>query len=147
MSRTGIAGTLKMKRKELGLSIDTVCKQLEKYDISLSKNSMYNYESGYRQPDADTLMALCEIYNIEDILATFGYKKFHGTTESISEKKTINQGRLSPTLLEQDEQQLINDYRSLNSQGQSLVRQNMELIVLSDKYKKYYDLPDMEKEA
>lgn len=61
MSRTGIAGTLKMKRKELGLSIDTVCKQLEKYDISLSKNSMYNYESGYRQPDADTLIFLLAV--------------------------------------------------------------------------------------
>lgn len=58
MSRSGIAETLKSKRKDAGLTVDAVCKRLEEYNIQLSKNTMYNYESGYRQPDADTLMAL-----------------------------------------------------------------------------------------
>lgn len=75
MSRTSIANTLKSERKKAGLSIETVCRQLNSYGIDLSKNSLYNYESGYRQPDADTLMALCEIYNIDDILYAFGYKR------------------------------------------------------------------------
>ncbi len=64
------------------MSVDEVCKQLEEYDINLSKNTMYNYETGYRQPDADTLMALCEIYGIANVLETFGYKKNPATTEA-----------------------------------------------------------------
>lgn len=74
MSRSSIATTLKAKRKEANLSIEEVCCQLKRYEIELSKNSLYNYESGYRQPDADTLMALCEIYRIDDILYAFGYR-------------------------------------------------------------------------
>lgn len=51
----------------------------------LSPKTLYSYESGHRQPDADTLMALCEIYGIVDILATFGYKKEEPADVSVDE--------------------------------------------------------------
>ncbi len=133
MSRSSIAETLKSKRKDAGLTVDAVCKRLEEYDIRLSKNSMYNYESGYRQPDADTLMALCEIYEIVDILDTFGYK-----SKDLSDLSCI----LAP-----DEQQLVENYRSLNRQGQEATRQHMELLVESKRYKKSCDIPNLAKEA
>lgn len=47
----------------------------------------------------------------------------------------------SPQSLSADEQQLVENYRALNEQGQELVRQQMELIVLSDKYKNTFTLP------
>lgn len=75
MSRENIAEALKDKRKSLGLSVDTVSVELQKYGIDVSPKSLYSYESGHRQPDADTLMALCEIYKIDDIMKTFGYTK------------------------------------------------------------------------
>lgn len=133
MSRLGIAETLKSKRKDAGLTVDAVCKRLEEYDIRLSKNTMYNYESGYRQPDADTLMALCEIYEIADILDTFGYK-----SKDLSDLSCM----LAP-----DEQRLIESYRSLNKQGQEAAQQHMELLVESSRYKKSCNVPYLEKEA
>ena len=133
MSRSGIAETLKSKRKDAGLTVDAVCKRLEEYNIQLSKNTMYNYESGYRQPDADTLMALCEIYEIADILDTFGYKSKDSLALS--------------SILTPDEQQIVDDYRSLNKQGQEAARQHMELLVESRRYKKSCDISNLAKEA
>ena len=43
-----------------------------------------------------------------------------------------------------DEKQLLDNYRSLNELGQELVRQ---LIVISDKYKKYAHIPNVEEQA
>ena len=77
MSRFSIANILKSKRKDAGLSVEAVRDKLNAYGIELSNNSLYNYESGYRQPDVDTLMALCEIYEINDVLCTFGYKSYN----------------------------------------------------------------------
>ena len=61
---------------------------------------------------------------------------------SISEMYGV--GSNTNDLLSPDEKNLLDDYRSLNDQGQEMVRQQMELIVISDKYKKYAYLPDME---
>lgn len=55
--------------------------------------------------------------------------------------ETLDQG------LTADEQQFLNDYRSLNDRGQEFARQQMELIVISEKYKKYTHLSDLEKQA
>lgn len=49
--------------------------------------------------------------------------------------------------LTEDEQQLLSGYRALNERGQELVRQQMELIVDSDKYKKYDHFSDLEEQA
>lgn len=68
-------------------------------------------------------------------------KRFPGTSEAALGSDPT-QMILSP-----DEQKIVTDYRSLNPQGQALVRQNIEVVVLSDKYKKSRDLPDMDKEA
>lgn len=89
MSRSHIANTLKLKRKDAGLTVEAVCDLLASRGIDLSKNALYNYESGYRQPDADTLMALCEIYRIDDILYTFGYKKSPDVEESTTGERVI----------------------------------------------------------
>lgn len=85
MSRSTIAEVLKQKRRELGLSAIEVTDRLEAAAIALSPKTLYSYESGHRQPDADTLMALCEIYGIRDVLAAFGYEKKEPTGLSASE--------------------------------------------------------------
>ena len=35
--------------------------------------TIYGWENGNSQPNADTLMTLCGYYHIENILETFGY--------------------------------------------------------------------------
>lgn len=73
MTKHNIGEVLRQKRRELNYSVDDVCLKLHDYGITISAKTLYNYETSYRQPDADTLMALCEIYKIDDIMKTFGY--------------------------------------------------------------------------
>lgn len=75
MTRSTIAEVLKRHRKALNLSASEVAARLSTYGIDISPKSLYSYESGHRQPDADTLMALCEIYGITNVLVAFGYKE------------------------------------------------------------------------
>jgi len=49
--------------------------------------------------------------------------------------------------LSSDEWQFVNNYRSLNEQGQELARQQMELLTDSDKYKKSCDISYLAKES
>lgn len=92
MSRSTIAEVLKERRKLLNMSAAEVVARLSLENITISPKSLYSYESGHRQPDADTLMALCGIYGITDILSTFGYKKEKPTgvpADELSENERI----------------------------------------------------------
>lgn len=72
MSRERIAQVLKSKRKESALSVEAVAEKLKTlFGIEISAKSLYSYESGHRQPDADLLMALCDVYGITDVMETF----------------------------------------------------------------------------
>jgi transcriptional regulator with XRE-family HTH domain len=93
MSREYISKVLKEKRKESKLSVKDVIKILSDKGIELSQNALYNYETGFRQPDADTLLVLCEIYGIDDVLEVFGYGNQENNANemalSIEEKELI----------------------------------------------------------
>lgn len=57
-------------------------------------------ESGQSQPDADTLLLLCEIYNIDDILGTFGYSENTPLQITSFERKLILNLRAHPEMLD-----------------------------------------------
>ena len=61
---SSIAPLLKSKRKDLGLSVREVLAKLHEDGIDVSDKTLYGWESGHRQPDADTFLALCQIYKI-----------------------------------------------------------------------------------
>jgi len=63
----GLAQTLKARRKELGLSVKYVLERLNEYGINISDKTLYGWESGHRQPDSDTFLVLCRIYNIDSL--------------------------------------------------------------------------------
>ena len=67
MARNFIANLLKAKRKELNLSVKDVLQQLEQYEIKVSDKTLYGWESGHRQPDADTFLVLCSIYGVDTL--------------------------------------------------------------------------------
>ena len=133
------------KLKSLRLSAGKTVPESSAYLISLgyraSEKTIYGWERGHSQPTPDTFLDLCKFYEVKDILGAFGYRKSPNATKAASGEEPT-QMMLAP-----DEQQLVTDYRSLNPQGQALVRQNIEVVVLSDKYKKSHDLSDMDKEA
>lgn len=62
--KTEVSNILKAKRKEAGLSVKEVVSTLKLQGISVAEKTIYGWESGNRQPDADTFLALCKVYNI-----------------------------------------------------------------------------------
>ncbi|MGN0483087.1 MAG: helix-turn-helix domain-containing protein [Lachnospiraceae bacterium] len=95
-----IAKVLKDTRKQNNLSVREVASELENHSLHVAEKTIYGWESGQSQPDADTLLVLCDIYDINDILGTFGYKEtepFHITQH---EKELIMQYRKHPEMHE-----------------------------------------------
>ncbi len=89
-----IAERLKFYRKKNNLTIPQVSELLSETQ-PVAVKTIYGWESGHTQPDADTLMRLCNIYHIDNVLEIFGYK--------ISKKSVFN---LTP-----HEKNLIEEYR------------------------------------
>lgn len=66
MSRENIAKTLKKLREQSGLTADQVGAMIGK-----SGKTVNAWENNRGQPDADTLIQLCDIYNVDNILDAF----------------------------------------------------------------------------
>ena len=74
MKNPNIAKMLKYYRKCNRLTVAEVSEKLEEISpIPVARKTIYGWESGQTQPDADMLLRLCKIYNIDDILSAFGY--------------------------------------------------------------------------
>lgn len=63
--KSNVANLLKLKRKNSGLSVKTVKEKLSDLGIAVAEKTIYGWESGQRQPDADTFMALCNLYGVK----------------------------------------------------------------------------------
>lgn len=98
MKNAMIAQVLKEYRKSNKLSVRDVSKKFEEKSMYVAEKTIYGWESGQTQPDADTLLVLCDIYNIDNILGTFGYSDepvFHITQ---FEKRLIQRFREKPEM-------------------------------------------------
>lgn len=96
MKNPNIARVLKYYRKLNQISVNDVSKILEENNNYAAPKTIYGWESGQTQPDADTLMFLCDLYGIENVLETFGYQ------DSPHQK---------PLFLSPKERKLITEYR------------------------------------
>lgn len=74
MKDNNFAQRLRFYRKKCGMSVEEVAEAPKKTDRSFSQKSIYSWETGTTCPTADTLMCLCEIYQIDDVLESFGYE-------------------------------------------------------------------------
>ena len=70
MSRDFIAATLKRLREKSGLTADEVGIKIGK-----SGKTVNAWENGRGQPDADILIELCDIYEVDNILDEFREKE------------------------------------------------------------------------
>ena len=73
MTVNSISLILKQKRNLLGLTPDQVVSQLEEKGYSISTKALYAYEAGTNLPKVPVFMALCDIYEIRDVMGSFGY--------------------------------------------------------------------------
>lgn len=103
---------LRNYRKKNRMSIIQVINKLEKnYQIKISKKTLYAWENNQNQPSASCFLALCEIYNITNVIKEFGYE---------SRKEPV------PLILNSEEREIIIRYRSHNYSN-SAIRKILDL--------------------
>lgn len=55
---------LRDRRKALDLSVKDVVDRLKCHGVEVSTKTIYSWEADHRQPDADTFLLLCQIYDV-----------------------------------------------------------------------------------
>lgn len=136
-------------RKKAGLTQKELSAQ-----IGVPVTSLASWEQGKSLPDIDTLFSLCSHLDT-DIVTISGFELssaepndkngFHKFRDGINEMTTHCAKLGSELSLLSDEQQLVEDYRSLNEQGQKYIRQTMYMA--KQTYKKIPDLSNVEDPA
>lgn len=74
MSKIIISEILKQHRHLCDMTPEQVVAELQERGFSISSKALYAYESGTNLPKVPIFLALCDIYNIRDIMDSFGYK-------------------------------------------------------------------------
>lgn len=64
---------LRYYRKLNNLSVKNVSDILTEHFDSCADKTIYGWENGSTQPNSDIFLFLCSLYQIENILETFGY--------------------------------------------------------------------------
>lgn len=99
MKNEYIAKALKEYRKRNHYTVNDVSLMLRERSMEVAPKTIYGWESGQANPSADMLLTHCEMYNVTDVLAAFGYKEddtfFHVTS---SERALIESYRKHPEL-------------------------------------------------
>lgn len=153
--RSTIQHNISVYRKQAGLTQGELAEKLH-----VKKTSLASWEQGKSMPDIDTLFALCDILQV-NIATISGFqppeKQHHlgdgvenamselfKAVDSVAEYSAKVGHELTPSLSD-DEKQLIDDYRSLNEQGQEYIRQTMYMA--KQTHKKMPDLSNLESQA
>lgn len=93
MSREHIARKLKELRQKNGLTADEVGAKIGK-----SGKTVNAWENNRGQPDAEILIELCDIYNVDNILKEFREQKTEIISLSNHEKKIVTAYRQKPEM-------------------------------------------------
>lgn len=101
-----IGKTLKKCRNDANMSVKAISDLLTKKGFKASESTIYSWENGNSQPTPGALLTMCEAYNVDDILTTFGYDGYN------------EDGTLRLDMYEID---IIEKYRTLDSFGQETV--------------------------
>ena len=98
MNNPNLGVLLRYYRKAAHLTVkDVAAKFQNEYNTTLSTKTIYGWEGGQNQPSADTLLTLCKMYNITNIVESLGYA---GPIEQ------------TPLILSDEEREIIKKYRS-----------------------------------
>lgn len=72
-----IGKTLKKCRNDANMSVKAISDLLTKKGFKASESTIYSWENGNSQPTPGALLTMCEAYNVDDILTTFGYDGYN----------------------------------------------------------------------
>lgn len=95
-----IPKVLKEYRKKNHYTVNDVALLLGERSIHVAPKTIYGWESGQSQPSADTLLTLCELYNVKNILNVFGYNTDDTFQLTSQERALIKSYRAHPELQE-----------------------------------------------
>ena len=98
-------------------------------DIKISPQTLYGYENNYRKPDANILLALCDIYDLDNLLVTFGYSSREEEAQDSEENLKRSE----------DEEKLFLAFNKLNEAGQKKAIERVEELTEIPKYQKKKD--------
>lgn len=91
MDKKSIGQTLRRLRNENGMRPEDVGALL-----GLSGKTISGYESGQRQPDAETFLRLCDIYHVSDVMSEF-FGRSSGFALSAREIELVKAYRSTPS--------------------------------------------------
>lgn len=152
MTKVQLGEILKTARERSGLT-----RKLVAASIGKSVNLVGHWETGYSEPDVDTLFRLCDLYRIS-IDETFCGKRYRrklldekeeevfllmrklpkdkraqmmpaiiSALDALSEKTGIETPNSDTFTLSQDEQFIIDSYRSMTDAGRQYIRQTVTI--------------------
>lgn len=101
-----IGAKLKEIRESKKLSRKDVAEKLKEKGIEISDKTLYGYEAGRTSANADMFMALCQIYEIKDVLYEFNFTGYN------------DDGSIQLNL---PEQELVEKYRKLDKERKEFV--------------------------
>ena len=101
-----ISVILKNARNSAGLSVKEATAKLHECGLDISPKTLYGWEGGYRQPDADVFLILCKIYGIHS---------FRQISDEITPKEKMSS----------DETDIIKKYRLLDERGKAAVQETV----------------------
>ena len=91
VTKKQIANLLKDKRLEAGLTgIEVVQKLKSEYDMELSDKTLYGYERSVSLPNVPLFLALCKIYEVEDVSAALASAKPRRRSLTATEEKLVS---------------------------------------------------------
>ena len=93
-----LCAVLRKLRSERGWSQLEVSQKLEALGCGASQKALSRWERGSTEPNIRQFLALCELYEVRDVLAVFGDKAAAGTLNALGQKRVKEYIRL----LEQD---------------------------------------------
>ena len=102
---------LKKLRLESKLSWNEITTQMkDTHNIDIAQNTIYGYENNHRMPNADVFLALCQIYNCDDLFFEFG----------LTEKP-------NHLIYSKDEKQIIENYRNLEDTNKTFIKKALDV--------------------
>lgn len=95
-----IGDVLKKCRNSKNISVNSVSDYLAQNDFIVAPKTIYGWENGHSELNAKILMLLCSLYEIDDILKTFGFEdtKEHSLHLTKHEEHLIWQYRKNPDI-------------------------------------------------
>lgn len=135
MNAQEIGQVLKHTRKNQSLSVKEVVQKLSLYEIVIAEKTLYGWENGTHQPNADAFIALCCIYGITSLSIFSGVQPILKKSSELTEANSEDDTHKYP---------LLKIYNELNTDGQDRLMEYAEDLSDMPKYKKCHNLSDEE---